>query len=55
MAAEDRDSPGRNYDFASDGRFLMIKLVEPTEKNLENQVILVENWFEELKRLVPTN
>ena len=45
----------RNYDIHPDGeRFLMIKPVETTE-GLGNQVILVQNWFEELKRLVPTD
>jgi Tol biopolymer transport system component len=45
-------SEGRNYDISPDGqRFLMIKReqdVMPTE------LIVVLNWFEELKRLVPT-
>ena len=46
---------GRMYDVAPDGqRFLMIKPAETTEEGVENQVILVQNWFEELKRLVPT-
>ncbi len=44
---------GRNYDISPDGqRFLMIKReqdVMPTE------LIVVLNWFEELKRLVPTD
>ena len=40
-----------NYDVASDGRFLMIQ--EPQESTpLGINVVL--NWFEELKRLVPT-
>ena len=43
----------RNYDVSPDGqRFLMIKREQdlvPTE------IIVVLNWFEELKRLVPTN
>ena len=43
------DPDRANYDVASNGeRFLMVK--EPTP-----QIIFVENWFEELKRLVPTN
>ena len=32
----------------------MIKSPESAEEGAESQVILVENWFEELKRLVPT-
>ena len=39
------------YDISPDGqRFLMIK-----EKEGETQINVVLNWFEELKRLVPTN
>ena len=49
-------SIGRMYDITPDGqRFLMIKPAETTEEGLANQVILVQNWFEELKRLVPTD
>ena len=42
------------YDVSRDGQaFLMIKnmAVEGTSR----KIILVQNWFEELKRLVPTN
>ncbi len=36
-------------------RFLMIKEGEQTADTSEpTQLIVVENWFEELKRLVPT-
>jgi hypothetical protein len=41
----------RTYDVAADGRFLMI---EPNESSRAASLILVKNWFEELKRLVPT-
>ena len=42
---------GRHYDVTSDGqRFLMVK---PEAGGNEAQIILVQNWFEELKRLVP--
>ena len=47
------DEPGSSYDISPDGkRFLMIQREQdlvPTE------IIVVLNWFEELKRLVPTN
>ena len=47
------DDPGSSYDISPDGqRFLMIQREQdlvPTE------IIVVLNWFEELKRLVPTN
>jgi hypothetical protein len=45
-----------NYDVFPDGqRFLMIKGDARPNEASANEFILVENWFEELKRLVPTN
>jgi hypothetical protein len=48
-----RGTQGRTYDVAADGRFLVVKRlgqdVAPT------QVMLVKNWFEELRRLAPMN
>jgi Tol biopolymer transport system component len=44
---------GRDYDVTADGqRFVMIK--RPDE-SAPQQVNVILNWFEELKRLVPTN
>ena len=44
----------RTYDVSPDGqRFLMIKAVEDTTTSAS--VIMVQNWTEELKRLVPAN
>jgi serine/threonine protein kinase len=45
--------PGHSYDIAPDGRrFLFVKAkVQPAT----TQLMLVVNWFEELKRVVPTN
>ena len=44
---------GANYDVSPDGeRFLMIKQVENSA--VTPQIIIVENWFTELKRLAPT-
>jgi hypothetical protein len=43
-----------NYDVSPDGqRFLMLK---PTEQNqaAPTQIVVVQNWFEELKQKVPT-
>jgi WD40 repeat protein len=37
------------YDVAKDGRFLMIKLDNPPPSSL----VLVQNWFNDLERLVP--
>ena len=45
---------GRNYDVTPDGRrFVMIK--ESEQESASVQINVVLNWFEELKRLVPTN
>ena len=42
----------RQYDISPDGqRFLMIKAVEGST----GQINVILNWFEELKRLVPTD
>ena len=47
---------GRTYDISPDGkRFLMIKQASPGGETEPTQLILVLNWFEELKRLVPTD
>jgi len=43
-----------SYDVGVDGRFLMIKAAEQ-EEGQQDQINVVLNWFEELKRLVPTN
>jgi len=40
-----------SYDVAADGRFLMIKQTTPARTS--PQVVVVLNWHEELKRLVP--
>ena len=43
----------RSYDVSQDGqRFLMVK--ESKDQPATTQLIIVHNWFEELKRLVPT-
>jgi hypothetical protein len=45
--------PDPNYDVSNDGqRFVMIKGAD--DEPLQNQINIVLNWFEELKRLVPT-
>ena len=42
------------YDVTADGqRFVMIRVSE--SGSLDEQLIVVENWFEELQRLAPTN
>ena len=39
-----------SYDVARDGRFLMLKNIGSTARD---EVVVVQNWIEELKRLVP--
>ena len=49
-------STGRTYDVSPDGkRFLMIKESGSGEETEPSQVILVQNWLDELKRLVPVD
>ena len=45
-------NPATGYDVAPDGRFVMIRADEASGPT---QIHVVLNWFEELKRLVPTN
>jgi serine/threonine-protein kinase len=46
--------PIRGWDISPDGkRFLMVKLEERKSQPI-TEMILVQNWFEELKRLAPT-
>jgi hypothetical protein len=47
-------APGRNYDVSSDGRrFLVIKDAVQTAA-APSRLVVVQNWFEELKARVPT-
>ena len=41
------------YDVTPDGRFVMIKAAESQPTTA--QIVIVSNWLEELKRLVPAN
>ena len=45
----------RQYHVAPDGRFLMLKeaVVQNPEDALPPQVVLVQNWLEELRERVP--
>ena len=49
-------TPFRTYDVSLDGkRFLMMKNADPlSSTSTAARIIVVQNWFEELKRLVPT-
>ena len=44
----------RHYDVAPDGRYFLVIKGEDGA-SLSQQLVIVQNWFEELKRLVPTN
>jgi hypothetical protein len=46
---------GRAFDIAPDGRFLMLKERAGTTGTSAAQIIVVQNWLEELKRRLPTN
>jgi eukaryotic-like serine/threonine-protein kinase len=49
-------SSSRMYDVSADGaRFLMIKQVATDPGAAPPQIIVIQNWTEELKRLVPKN
>ena len=41
-----------SYDVAPDGRFLMISQTEASQTPMK--LVVVQNWFQELERLVPT-
>jgi Tol biopolymer transport system component len=45
----------RDYDFAPDGRLLMVFPAEPgaTEEAARQQIVITQNWHEELRRRVP--
>ena len=46
---------GRSYDVAPDGRRFLVTVDNDQSANrAPAQMIYVQNWFEELKRLVPT-
>jgi hypothetical protein len=44
----------RQYDVTRDRRFLMLKDMTPSGQRVIGQIRIVQNWFQELKRLVPT-
>ncbi len=47
------DTPGISYDVSSDGRYLyVVKSAHPPDPT---RLYVVQNWFEELKRLAPTD
>jgi serine/threonine-protein kinase len=56
---DDRYASGANhtdYDISADGqRFIMLKPYDTPSASGTSQVVVVQNWFSELRRLVPTN
>ena len=47
---------GRTYDVSPDGRrFLLIKSPVPNDAAATGQIVVVQHWDEELKRLAPSN
>jgi len=48
--------PGRSYDVSPDGqRFLMLRGSDSSgDASTPSSIVVVQNWFEELRRLVPT-
>jgi Tol biopolymer transport system component len=47
---------GTPYDIAPDGRFLIVRSNQAEAgAGTVPQIVFVQNWFEELKRLVPVN
>ena len=47
-----RPSTDTQYDVGPGGRFLLLK---PLASSTGNEIVIVQNWFEDLKRLVPRN
>jgi serine/threonine-protein kinase len=46
---------GRTFDVSPDGkRFLMIKDRGTSQTSAASEIVFIQNWTEELKRLVPT-
>jgi hypothetical protein len=47
------DTGPTQYDVARDGRLLMVKPVDSDGGGAPRQLVVVQNWFEELRRLAP--
>ena len=45
---------GIRYNVAPDGRFLLLKGETPGDSASQQRIIVIQNWFSELRRLVPT-
>jgi hypothetical protein len=42
-----------SYDVARDGRFLMVASLDSSDAAIGASIVVVQNWFEELKQRVP--
>ncbi len=45
----------RNFDVTPDGEQFLVVLPASTDGGAPDSIAVVLNWFEELRRLVPTN
>jgi hypothetical protein len=49
-----RTNAGRTYDVSPDGRrFLMVKSAASEQASDSRRIVLVQSWFDELRRLAP--
>jgi hypothetical protein len=54
VASNQSPTAAAMFDVSLEGRFLMIRpLTRPDEASSPRGIVVVQNWFEELKRLVP--
>jgi hypothetical protein len=42
-----------HYDAAKDSRLLLVKPIDADGDGAPRQLVVVQNWFEELRRLAP--
>jgi len=49
------DATTASYDVASDGRFLMIQPLSDSAGGQDSKIVIVQNWFEEVRQLAPVD
>ena len=49
------DIAAASYDVASDGRFLMIQPLSDSAGSQDSKIVIVQNWFEEVRQLAPVD
>ena len=52
LIANPEHNGGIGYDVLPDGRFVMVRR---PDQSTTREIVVVRNWFEELKRLAPGN